>query len=89
MITCKDCFQALHRYLDRELSDDDIVQVRTHLDACRGCLHAFEFEASLRRLVRVKCQQEHAPEELRQRILQRLAQEAARSRGVRGRGLPG
>ena len=75
MITCRNCLQALHPYVDRELSDDDIQQVRLHLDACRGCLHLYRFEESLRRLVRVRCREQQAPEALRARVLARLAEE--------------
>jgi mycothiol system anti-sigma-R factor len=78
VITCTTCLQALHPYIDRELSDEDIVQVREHLDECRGCLHLYQFEASLRRLVRVKCQEQQAPESLRVRISQCLAAERSR-----------
>ena len=68
MINCRDCVQALNSYIDRELSDEDIVQVRGHLVECGGCLHIYKFEDSLRRLVRVRCQEESAPEALRARI---------------------
>ena len=78
MITCKTCLNALHPYLDRELSDEDIVQVRAHLDECLGCLHMFQFQDSLRRLVKVRCQEQQAPETLRIRIVERLAAERAR-----------
>ena len=78
MITCRNCKQALHPYIDRELSDEDIVQVKTHLDGCPGCLHVFQFEASVRRLVRVRCQEQRAPETLRERIAACLVEEAAR-----------
>ena len=75
MITCKTCLKALYPYLDRELSDEDIVQVRIHLEECAGCLHLFQFQESLRRLVRVRCQEQRAPEELRVRIVAKLAAE--------------
>ena len=78
MITCAMCLQALHPYIDRELSDEDIVQVRVHLDDCRDCLHMYQFEASLRRLVRVRCQEQQAPESLRNRIAECLASERLR-----------
>jgi len=78
VINCRDCASALNPYLDRELSDDDVVQVRGHLDACGGCLHLFQFEESLRRLVRVRCQEQCAPEALRQRITLTLAMERTR-----------
>jgi mycothiol system anti-sigma-R factor len=68
VITCRDCVQALNPYLDRELSDDDITHVREHLEACGSCLHVYTFEESLRRLVRVKCQEQSAPDSLRAKI---------------------
>ena len=78
MITCTDCARALHPYIDRELTDEDVVQVRAHLDACRGCLHVFQFEESLRRLVRVRCREQCAPPSLRERITITLAAERQR-----------
>ncbi len=78
MINCGDCARALNSYLDRELSDDDIVHVREHLAACGGCLHMYQFEESVRRLVRVRCQEQSAPESLRARIAMSLAVERLR-----------
>jgi len=78
VINCGDCARALNSYLDRELSDDDIVQVRHHLDACGGCLYLYQFEESLRRLVRVRCQEQGAPESLRMRVTMTLAIERQR-----------
>ena len=89
MINCGDCARALNSYLDRELSDEDIVHVRDHLEACGGCLHMYQFEESVRRLVRVRCQEQGAPESLRMRItmslaLERVRQEQHRARTPRG-----
>ena len=78
MINCRDCARELNPYLDRELSDDDVVQVRDHLEACGGCQHLFQFEESLRRLVRVRCQEQGAPQSLRERITIRLEMERTR-----------
>jgi mycothiol system anti-sigma-R factor len=89
VINCGDCASALNSYLDRELSDDDIVQVRHHLDACGGCLYLYQFEESVRRLVRVRCQEQGAPESLRAKVtitlaMERLRQEEQRRRSPRG-----
>ncbi len=78
MITCRNCLEALHPFLDRELSEEDVLLVHAHLNACHGCEHLFRFEESLRRLVRVRCQETRAPEALRERIAERLALEAQR-----------
>ena len=77
-MNCRDCAQALNPYLDRELSDEDVKQIRGHLEACGGCQHLYQFEDSLRRLVRVRCQEQGAPESLRVRITASLAVERAR-----------
>jgi len=78
VINCRDCVQALNSYIDRELSDDDIIQVREHLVECGGCLHIYKFEESVRKLVRVRCQEQSAPEALRARITVSLAMERMR-----------
>ena len=78
MINCRDCARALNSYLDRELSDDDIVHVRDHLEACGGCLHMYQFEESVRRLVRIRCQEQGAPESLRAKITLKLELERLR-----------
>ena len=85
MINCRDCATALNPFLDRELSDDDVVQVRSHLEACAGCMHMYQFEESLRRLVRVRCQEQGAPESLRARISISLAVEQKRLEQIRRR----
>jgi mycothiol system anti-sigma-R factor len=77
-MNCGDCAKALNPYLDRELSDDDVIQVRGHLEACGGCLDLYQFEESVRRLVRVRCQEQSAPDSLRQRITLTLAMERTR-----------
>ncbi|MDQ6672581.1 MAG: mycothiol system anti-sigma-R factor [Chloroflexota bacterium] len=78
MTNCRDCVQALNSYIDRELSDDDIVAVRGHLVECGGCLHLYQFEESVRRLVRLRCQEQSAPETLRTRITMTLVSERQR-----------
>ena len=78
MINCNHCMKALYPYLDRELSDEDIAQVREHLELCGGCLDQFQFEESVQRLVRVRCQEQQAPEGLRAKIEARWTLERTR-----------
>jgi mycothiol system anti-sigma-R factor len=78
VITCRDCLQALNPYIDRELDDDDIAHVRSHLDECRGCLHLYQFQESVRRLVHVRCLEQSAPEAFRAKITISLAMERMR-----------
>lgn len=78
MITCRDCVEALNPYIDRELSDADIAHVREHLELCGSCLHVYKFEESVRRLVRVRCQEQSAPESLRTKVQLSWATERVR-----------
>jgi mycothiol system anti-sigma-R factor len=78
MLNCRDCLQALNPYIDRELSDDDITHVREHLELCGSCFHLYRFEESVRRLVRVRCQEQGAPESLKAKIAITLASERLR-----------
>ena len=89
MINCQNCLRALNPYLDRELSDEDILQVRQHLEACGVCMHLYQFQESLRRLVRVRCQEQSAPESLRTRIAMTLAMERTRLQRRGARSSPG
>lgn len=89
MITCKDCLRALHPYLDRELDDADLVFVQAHLHSCPPCLHLFDFEASIRRLVQVRCLEQRAPDGLAEKVLGRLAFEAMRGTSSARRRGPG
>jgi mycothiol system anti-sigma-R factor len=72
---CPDCEAArdrLEAYVDRELTEADVVEVRRHLADCPDCERCFEFEAGLKLLVRRKGCPELAPPGLVGRILGRL-----------------
>jgi mycothiol system anti-sigma-R factor len=65
-----DCLETVHRlyhYLDGELTDDRRADIARHLDDCLPCLHAFDFEAELRKLIANRCK-DHVPDHLRERI---------------------
>jgi mycothiol system anti-sigma-R factor len=78
MMNCLNCLQTLYPYIDRELTDAEIQQVQIHLEACPPCLHLFHFEDSLRRLVKVRCHEQRAPDSLRTRIQAQLVIERQR-----------
>jgi anti-sigma factor (TIGR02949 family) len=67
--TCEEAFRRLDDYLDRELTSDETVLVREHLEICAGCAREFTFEASVLRGVRDKLRQIDLPESLQARIL--------------------
>jgi len=75
----RDCDSAMDRlsvYLDRELTDRDMEQVRAHLEDCPPCGRVFEFQAELKRLVRKECCSDDAPHRLREWVRKLAAQEA-------------
>ena len=71
-MNCTEVVNLLDQYVDRELSNEEVLEVQRHLDACPPCLSLFHFEASVRRLVRRACS-EVAPASLRERILSQRA----------------
>lgn len=73
--TCEETFRRLDDYLDRELSAEETLLVREHLEICVGCAREFTFEASVLRAVRAKLRQIDLPPSLPGRILSALANE--------------
>ena len=73
--TCEEAFRRLDDYLDRELSAEETVLVKEHLDICAGCAREFNFEESLLRGVRSKLRQIDVPASLQARILSVLEKE--------------
>lgn len=69
---CQDCLEQLYRYLDKELSAEEIATVQVHLDACGGCTDHFFFEARFIEKIQKACAEDRAPDTLRERIVLRL-----------------
>ncbi len=75
MDDCMDCVETvarLHLYIDRELSDEEIVIVQQHLEQCQQCDCRFHFDSSIKRLIHERCAVERAPDHLRARVLHLL-----------------
>ena len=71
-MNCKDCLKSLDSYVDRELSDQELAEVKDHLQRCPPCDDYFQLEMGLKRLVKVCCGQGQAPVHLRERLTQIL-----------------
>jgi len=67
--TCEEAFRRLDGYLDHELSAEEMVLVREHLEVCAGCAREFNFESSVLKGVGQKLQQIDLPGDLQARIL--------------------
>ena len=72
MDDCMDCVETvarLHLYIDRELSDEEIVIVQQHLESCKQCDCRFHFDIRVKRLIHERCAAERAPDHLREQVL--------------------
>jgi anti-sigma factor (TIGR02949 family) len=69
---CQEAVRRLHAYLSHELAPDDEMLVQSHLTRCQGCLAKFTFEEALLRTIREKAEAVHAPDTLRDKILNLL-----------------
>jgi mycothiol system anti-sigma-R factor len=70
---CNDVVVRLHSYVDRELTEHEMTQVRQHLDDCPPCEQHFVFEEGVKRLVHTKGCPERAPAHLIHKILANLS----------------
>ncbi len=75
-VNCTEAVHVLYHFLDGELTPERKLLIEYHLDACHPCLEAFEFEIELRELIKERCR-EQVPDDLRVRIKNLLASEAA------------
>jgi len=69
---CDECLERLYPYLDRELGETELAEVKRHLADCPPCEGTFVFESAF--LARVRdCQtSDVAPVALRERIILRF-----------------
>ena len=73
---CQEALAQLERFLDGELSDTTLDEVKAHLTACYPCTDRATFEEQLRAIVRRDCV-DAAPPSLLVRIREHLASEPA------------
>jgi mycothiol system anti-sigma-R factor len=69
---CRDVLAEVYLYLDLECDDERRDVIREHLDECSPCLREFGIEQEVKLLVARCCGGEHAPHDLKQRLMVRL-----------------
>jgi mycothiol system anti-sigma-R factor len=79
---CSDVLADVWRFLDDELDPERRAAVQRHLDGCSPCLEEAGIDTKLKALLARKCGGDHAPEDLRRRIVTQLV--AWRADGVTG-----
>ena len=65
---CTAFLEQIVYYLDNELAEEDVVEVRLHLDGCGPCHDAYDVQKAIKSLVARSCA-ERAPEELKAKVL--------------------
>jgi anti-sigma factor (TIGR02949 family) len=65
---CRETLDKLYEYLDRELSQDEQLEVQRHLDDCPPCRDRFHFEENVLRVVRRCCRDVSAPPSLVEKV---------------------
>jgi len=72
-----DCAEVLDRiyvFLDHEMRDEAISydKIDEHLDECAPCLRKYDLERAVRAIVARSCGCDHAPDELRAKVLTKI-----------------
>ena len=67
-LTCEQAFARLDDYLDRELSEQERLEVAQHLEVCAVCAPEFTIEREVLDDIRMKLRRIRVPEGLRARI---------------------
>jgi anti-sigma factor (TIGR02949 family) len=51
VMDCAEAAKLLNEYLDQELNERTISQIRAHLEMCKPCFGNYEFNVALKKLV--------------------------------------
>jgi len=78
---CSEALLRLYEYLDGEMSPEDCVRIRAHLDECGPCLKEYDLDTTLKALIKRACSREPAPEALRTTIMSRISMTVIRIEG--------
>ena len=86
----KDCSEVIHQifvFIDNELDQASCGEIQHHLDECGPCLAKYDLERTVKSLVARSCS-EHAPEELREKVLLRIREVQVTLHDASGAGGP-
>ncbi|MCW5942661.1 MAG: zf-HC2 domain-containing protein [Fimbriimonadaceae bacterium] len=71
-LSCREAFERLDDFVDRELATGERVLVQEHLEVCAECARAFRFEEGVLRSLRAKIGRIDVPPELAARVREAL-----------------
>lgn len=66
---CSDVLNEVYLLLDRECPSEHAAELRQHLDGCPECLEQYGISEGLKQLLARKCGNDHAPDQLKERLL--------------------
>ncbi|GAA4535131.1 MULTISPECIES: mycothiol system anti-sigma-R factor [Nonomuraea] len=70
---CREVLDRVYEYLDGELTAGDVADIRVHLDECGPCLEEYDLDKAIKQLVAKKCGCDPVPDDLRDKVLARIA----------------
>ncbi|MEU5862135.1 MULTISPECIES: mycothiol system anti-sigma-R factor [unclassified Nonomuraea] len=71
---CREVLDKVYAYLDGELTDHDVSDIRVHLDECSPCLKEYDLDKAVKALVAKHCGCDPVPADLRSKVLARIEQ---------------
>jgi mycothiol system anti-sigma-R factor len=73
-VNCGEVLDRMTAFLDHELNDRvfSYTEIEAHLVDCGQCLSEYDLERVIKEALARSCACEHAPEELRRRVLARI-----------------
>lgn len=80
--SCAAVLSEVWLFLDDECDEQRRAAVQRHLDDCGDCLEHYGIEEQIKALLHRKCQGEHAPTELRERLRTSIRQTVLRQAEV-------
>ena len=70
---CEECGDKLDRFVDRELTNTEALEVQLHLEGCPDCMDHYEFQEHLKRVVKHSCDCDQAPKAFRDKLREILS----------------
>jgi mycothiol system anti-sigma-R factor len=68
---CEEAIHKIYHFMDGLLDEEKRKQIAKHLDDCKPCGKAFDFEQEIRKVIADKCK-DVVPESLREKIAEAI-----------------
>jgi mycothiol system anti-sigma-R factor len=71
-LDCEQVLELVWEYLDGEMEETRVVEIRTHVDGCFECGRRYDFQRRLMILIEQKCREGPVPAAVRERLFRLL-----------------